>query len=124
MAQELAKGPETGYVGNADRQGGVLPVTAAARAAPSKAPAPKLKLEVRRLPPGLTLTEFEETVGDDWKLGNGKVDWREYRQGKTRASGSGKVPQQSRCYIHVSSEAYVKEFEKRLKWKLEYLVLE
>lgn len=98
---------------NADRQGGVLPVSAATRASSGKASAPKLKLEVRRLPPGLTLTEFEETLGEEWRLGSGKVDWREYRQGKTRTPGSGKVPEQSRCYIHVSSEAFVREFEKR-----------
>ena len=98
---------------NADRQGGVLPVSAAARASPGKAVAPRLKLEVRRLPPGLTLTEFEETLGDEWKLNNGKVDWREYRQGKTRLPGSGKVPEQSRCYLHVSNETYVREFERR-----------
>ncbi|KAI6848991.1 hypothetical protein KC332_g1593 [Hortaea werneckii] len=91
---------------------GVLPVNAAARAAPTaKAPAPRLKLEIRRLPPGLTLTEFEEALGEEWKLGNGKVDWREYRQGKIRAPG--KLPEQSRCYIHVVNESVVREFEQR-----------
>ena len=85
---------------------------AAARSTP-KQPAARLKLEVRRLPPGLTLTEFEETLGDEWKLNNGKVDWREYRQGKTRAPGSGKWPEQSRCYVHLVNEACVGEFEKR-----------
>ncbi|RMY61968.1 hypothetical protein D0863_11105 [Hortaea werneckii] len=91
---------------------GVLPVNAAARAAPTaKAPAPRLKLEIRRLPPGLTLSEFEEAFGDEWKLGNGKVDWREYRQGKIRAPG--KLPEQSRCYIHVINENVVREFEQR-----------
>ena len=98
---------------NADRTGGVLPVSAAARAAPAKAPSPRLKLELRRLPPGLTSTELEETLGEDWKVGNGKVDWREYRQGKTRTPGSGKLPEQSRCYIHLLNEAFVRELEKR-----------
>ncbi|CAK1357938.1 unnamed protein product [Cercospora beticola] len=92
---------------------GVLPVNAATRAAASaKGPAPRLKLEVRRLPPGLTLSEFEEILGDEWKLGNGKVDWREYRQGKVKQS-LGKVPEQSRCYIHVVNEAAVSAFEAR-----------
>ncbi|KAI7553685.1 hypothetical protein KC331_g1062 [Hortaea werneckii] len=91
---------------------GVLPVNAAARAAPTaKAPAPRLKLEIRRLPPGLTLSEFEEALGDEWKLGNGKVDWREYRQGKIRAPG--KLPEQSRCYMHVINEGVVRDFEQR-----------
>ncbi|KAK5115589.1 hypothetical protein LTR85_009760 [Meristemomyces frigidus] len=94
---------------NADR--GVLPVNAAARAAPARAPALRLKLEVRRLPPSLTLSEFEEILGGEWKLGNGKVDWREYRQGKLRAPG--KLPEQSRCYLHLANEGLVKEFEQR-----------
>ncbi|KAF2482972.1 Smg-4/UPF3 family-domain-containing protein [Neohortaea acidophila] len=97
----------------ADRTGGVLPVNAAARAKANRAPAIRLKLEVRRLPPGLTLVEFEEILGEEWKLGNGKVDWREYRQGKLRPAGSGKVLEQSRCYLHVVNEACVKEFETR-----------
>ncbi|SMQ54336.1 unnamed protein product [Zymoseptoria tritici ST99CH_3D7] len=90
---------------------GVLPVTPSTRAAP-KAAAPRLKLEIRRLPPGLTLTEFEETLGEEWKLGNGKVDWREYRQGKVK-SGLGKFPEQSRCYIHLVNESMVKELDAR-----------
>ena len=96
---------------NADRQGGVLPVTGAARAATSRAPAAKLKLELRRLPPGLTIEEFEEALGEAWKLSNGRVDWRYYRQGKVRPVGSGKPPEQSRCYLHLVSEPYVREFE-------------
>ncbi|EMC91842.1 hypothetical protein BAUCODRAFT_78782 [Baudoinia panamericana UAMH 10762] len=90
---------------------GVLPVNAAVRAASTKTPAARLKLEIRRLPPGLTLSEFEETLGDDWKLSNGKVDWREYRQGKIKAPG--KVPEQSRCYLHVVNDTLVREFEQR-----------
>jgi regulator of nonsense transcripts 3 len=98
---------------NAVRQGGVLPVSGAARAASTKTPTVRLKLEVRRLPPGLALPEFEEIVGEDWKLGNGKVDWRDYRQGKIHPAGSGKAPEQSRCYLHVVSEAFVRDFERR-----------
>ena len=98
---------------NADRQGGVLPISAAARAASTKTPTVRLKLEVRRLPPGLTLVEFEEIVGEEWKLGNGKVDWRDYRQGKIHPAGSGKAPEQSRCYLHMVSEALVRDFERR-----------
>ena len=105
--------PQKVIARNADRTGGVLPVNAADRAPPSKQPTTRLKLVVRRLPPGLTLTEFEETLGEEWKLGNGKMDWREYRQGKTRLPGSGKVPEQSRCYLHVVNEGCVREFEKR-----------
>ncbi|KAK5240117.1 hypothetical protein LTR16_011092, partial [Cryomyces antarcticus] len=56
---------------------GVLPVPAATlqqggqhnRSSPSKTPAPRLKIEIRRLPPGLTRTEFETALGDEWKVG-------------------------------------------------------
>jgi len=41
-----------------------------------------LKIIIRRLPPALTQTEFEETLGDDWKAGGNKVDWAVYRAGK------------------------------------------
>ena len=43
----------------------------------------RLKLVVRRLPPGLTEAECEEALGDDWKAGKGKVAWMSYRAGKT-----------------------------------------
>lgn len=92
-----------------DRGGGVLPVNAATRAALAKPAAARLKLEIRRLPPGLTLTELEEILGEEWRLGQGKVDWREYRQGKIKSPG--KTPEQSRCYIHLKNEALVKDFE-------------
>jgi regulator of nonsense transcripts 3 len=58
------------------------------------------------------LTEFEEALGDEWKLGNGKVDWREYRQGKVK-SGLGKFTEQSRCYVHLVNESLVKELDAR-----------
>lgn len=48
----------------------------------TKAPAPKLKLVLRRLPPGLTQAEFEAALGDEWKVGGGKVDWYLYKEGK------------------------------------------
>lgn len=43
---------------------------------------PKLKVIIRRLPPGLTETEFTSILGDDWKLGNTRVDWFLYKAGK------------------------------------------
>ena len=47
-----------------------------------KPPAPRLKLLIRRLPPGLTQTELETALGEDWKAGSGKVDWLQYKAGK------------------------------------------
>lgn len=69
---------------------GVLPVAvlqrgnAPAQQAPRgpKAAQPRLKLVLRRLPPGLTKAEFETAIGDEWKVGTGKVDWLSYRKGK------------------------------------------
>jgi regulator of nonsense transcripts 3 len=67
---------------------GVLPIPASQTAGnPSKSngpkpPAPKLKVIVRRLPPGLTENEFTSILGDDWRLGQGKVDYFLYKPGK------------------------------------------
>ena len=69
--------------------GGVLQIPVAATqknaSAAPKAPkpaTPRLKLLVRRLPPGLTTEEFENAIGTDWKVGEGKVDWLQYKPGK------------------------------------------
>ena len=70
--------------------GGVLPISASATqknaSTPSKSsakpPTPRLKLLVRRLPPGLTQVEFQSALGEEWKLGAGKVDWFQYKEGK------------------------------------------
>ena len=42
----------------------------------------KLKIIIRRLPPGLTQLEFEEALGDDWKARGDKVNWAVYKEGK------------------------------------------
>lgn len=47
-----------------------------------KPPSPRLKLLIRRLPPGLTQTELEDALGQEWKTGAGKVDWLQYKPGK------------------------------------------
>jgi Smg-4/UPF3 family len=71
---------------------GMLPIPASATkkqvmaARPPKtqgrAGLPKLRLIVRRLPPGLTEEEFQTALGDEWKVGAGKVDWAAYKVGK------------------------------------------
>lgn len=67
---------------------GLLQVTAAqtagnaAKPSPSKVSGPRLKVVIRRLAPGLTEAEFAKLLGDEWKLGQGKVDWFSYKSGK------------------------------------------
>lgn len=57
--------------------------SAAGPSTPSmKTTAPKLRLIVRRLPPGLTQEEFEQTLGEEWRAGAGKVEWMAYKEGK------------------------------------------
>src|SRR5215470_17383575 len=77
----------------ATKASGMLPIPAAVlqkQAPPNNAPrgpskkavAPRLKLIVRRLAPGLTQAEFEAHLGEEWKVGAGKVDCLLYRPGK------------------------------------------
>ncbi|GFF24495.1 regulator of nonsense transcripts 3A [Aspergillus lentulus] len=94
--------------------GGVLQIPAAAtqkntstasRKAP-KPPAPRLKLLVRRLPPGLTQSEFENALGSEWMVGAGKVDWYQYKPGKV-SKDHAKPSRPSRAYIHVTSSEHI-----------------
>ena len=48
----------------------------------AKASAARLKLVVRRLPPGLTQAEYEEILGEEWMAGGTKVDWAVFKPGK------------------------------------------
>jgi regulator of nonsense transcripts 3 len=66
---------------------GVLQVTAAQTSGnPPKSSvsknAPRLKVIVRRLAPGLTEAEFTTILGEEWLVGKGKVDWMAYKPGK------------------------------------------
>lgn len=71
---------------------GVLPVPVAATKRssksevsgrqPPKANAPRLRLIIRRLAPGLTEEEFWTALGEEWKAGSAKVDWAAYKAGK------------------------------------------
>lgn len=71
---------------------GVLPInptimrkSAAGKADPkpsTKSPTPRLRLIIRRLPPGLTENEFWAYLGDEWRAGSAMVDWVGYQEGK------------------------------------------
>ncbi|KAH6861166.1 Smg-4/UPF3 family-domain-containing protein [Alternaria rosae] len=92
---------------------GVLPVTLLQKNAPAQSPRgpraaqPRLKLICRRLPPGLTKAEFTEALGDEWKLGAGKIDWMNYRKGKI-STDAAKPSKPARAYIHVTKQDHVK----------------
>ncbi|KAF7596918.1 hypothetical protein BBP40_011963 [Aspergillus hancockii] len=95
--------------------GGVLQIPVAATqknstpTAPRKAPkaaAPRLKLLVRRLPPGLTQAEFETALGPEWKLGAGKLDWFHYKPGKV-SKDPAKPSRPSRAYVHLVSSDHI-----------------
>jgi hypothetical protein len=75
--------------GNMSQSNGVPPTvlqrappTNAPRGAPRKPTPLRLKVLIRRLPPGLTEVEFYSTVGEEWRTGAGKVDWANYEAGK------------------------------------------
>ncbi|KAL3455837.1 Smg-4/UPF3 family-domain-containing protein [Aspergillus heterothallicus] len=94
--------------------GGVLqiPASVTQKNAPSpakrapKPAAPRLKLLVRRLPPGLTQEEFETALGPEWKLGGGKISWYQYKPGKV-SKDPAKPSRPSRAYINVASTEHI-----------------
>ncbi|KAL4746516.1 Smg-4/UPF3 family-domain-containing protein [Aspergillus terricola var. indicus] len=93
--------------------GGVLQIPASATQknapAPKKAPkpaAPRLKLLVRRLPPGLTQEEFETALGAEWKVGAGRVSWSQYKPGKV-SKDPAKPSRPSRAYLYVVSSDHI-----------------
>lgn len=74
------------------RAAGVLPINAAAtkkdkslnnnaKSSP-RGQAPRLRLIIRRLPPGLTEAEFWSALGEEWHVGKGKIDWAAFKDGK------------------------------------------
>lgn len=47
----------------------------------TKSPPTGKKVVIRRLPPGMTAEEAWTILGDQWKDGNGKVDWTQFHTG-------------------------------------------
>ncbi|KAJ5756826.1 hypothetical protein N7533_006369 [Penicillium manginii] len=79
-----------------------------------KPPAPRLKLLIRRLPPGLTQVELETSLGDEWKTGAGRVDWLQYKPGKV-SKDPAKPSRPSRAYIHLTSNEHVTPLSDRVR---------
>ncbi|EZF29322.1 hypothetical protein H101_07002, partial [Trichophyton interdigitale H6] len=84
------------------------PPTPSSKGHSSKGNAPRLKLHVRRLPPGLTQAEFETALGDYWKVGRGKVDWFLFKEGKVSTDPS-KPSRPGRAYLRVTSSVTIPE---------------
>ena len=65
---------------------GVLPInptaTRKSQKSAQRAPAARLRLIIRRLPPGLIETEFWDSLGEEWYVGKGKIDWAAFKAGK------------------------------------------
>ena len=113
--------------GSRAQTNGVLAVTAsqtsgsAPRPTAGKLPTPKLKIIVRRLAPCLTEEEFISILGDEWAVGQGKVDWFLYKSGKdskeysncsvliitTNSPSPSKPSRPSRAYLHLTSENHL-----------------
>ena len=74
-------------------------------------PAERLKGVVRRLPPGLTQTEFEAVLGEEWKVGAGKVNWLDYKPGKISTDFS-KPSRPSRAYVNVLEFSHLEALDR------------
>lgn len=90
---------------------GVIPVAMLQKNAPPPAPrgpkaaSPRLKLVLRRLPPGLNEQEFLNILGDDWKVGTGKIDYLDFKKGKVSRDAA-KPSRPARAYIRVTSQVH------------------
>ncbi|KAL6719530.1 hypothetical protein ACLMJK_003771 [Lecanora helva] len=97
------------------RSSGVLSIPASAtqqkpkpqqEAHTTRASSARLKIIIRRLPPGLTQIEFEDALGIDWKFGQDKVDWGVYKAGKI-SKDPAKASRPSRAYFHVRKQEFI-----------------
>lgn len=98
---------------------GVLPVTAAQTKKPIKppqpqAPPPRLRLIIRRLPPGLLESEFWECIGAEWQIGKGKVDIATYKVGKV-SKDLAKPSRPARAYLKVKDSSYVQQLSAHVR---------
>ncbi|GME50889.1 putative nonsense-mediated mRNA decay protein [Neofusicoccum parvum] len=82
------------------------PANGAPRGASHRSQQPRLKIVVRRLAPGLTQQEFEAALGDEWQLGQGKVDWFTYKAGKI-SKDLAKPSKPSRAYFHLTDKTHL-----------------
>ncbi|KAI9716660.1 MAG: hypothetical protein M1812_005198 [Candelaria pacifica] len=92
---------------------GILPISAStlqkasasgrAAGTAGKPSADKLKVTIRRLPPGLTKTEFEAALGEEWMPGKGRVDYFGYTVGKV----SERKGRPSAAVLHLTNQNHL-----------------
>ncbi|MCJ1309893.1 hypothetical protein MMC25_003554 [Agyrium rufum] len=107
------------------RQTGVLPGpgTATSKSANasnnnstiSKTPS-SLKIIVRRLPPGLIQSELLQTLGTEWHVGGGKVDWMTFKAGKV-SKDPAKSSRPAYAVLHLTKEEYLAPFSNQVREK-------
>jgi regulator of nonsense transcripts 3 len=81
---------------------------------PKKDEGPRLKLIIRRLPPGLTESEYQTAIGPEWSLGQGRVDYYVWASGKTSRDPS-KPSRPGRVYLHLTDQKYLDELAEKVR---------
>ncbi|KAI0096858.1 Smg-4/UPF3 family-domain-containing protein [Hypoxylon sp. NC0597] len=85
---------------------GVVPASSttatndAPKATKAKDPPRGKKVIIRRLPPGMTESEFWAILGEEWKSGKGKVDWIRFQEGIV-SQDPANPSSPGRCYLQV-----------------------
>lgn len=122
------------------RPNGLLSIPASATKKPAtnradtmpKSSALRPKIVVRRLPPGLTQGEFNDCMGTEWQIHQGKVDWAVYKPGKIsteyitpplskcivlliESCSLAKPSKPSRAYLHLMNQKHVDELAEKVR---------
>ncbi|KAH6648818.1 Smg-4/UPF3 family-domain-containing protein [Truncatella angustata] len=105
----------------ARNQNGVAPTaqSSAEGGKKTKAQPTGQKLLVRHLPPLITEEEVQAVLGEEWKTGNGKVDWAHFQPGKISKSAF-KEPRPSFYSLHITKVEDVpvfKDFVLKATWQ-------
>ncbi|KAI9673069.1 MAG: hypothetical protein M1829_004383 [Trizodia sp. TS-e1964] len=106
-----------------DPLNGILPITVEMRKRgdanttlpqSSTRSAMRLKVVIRKLPVGLKQEEFEAFLGEEWNNGGPKVDWMEYKQGKSPKEQD-KPIKHTRVYLHLKDEKFLLQLVQKIR---------
>ena len=91
----------------------------------SRIATPRMKIIIRRLPPGLGEAEFYACLGEQWRTGQEKVDWASYKPGSISkelnrdflsclrllisVNSPAKPSRPARAYLHLTKQEYLSE---------------